>query len=451
MLSGMRAQLAERIPARGSAPRRAALTMTDQCFSSASNFAVGIVVGRIAGPSGLGAYAVAYAIWLILAAAHRALITDPMSIDNDARGPHARAKLQAGWAAELMLGAAAGGVVALASVLVLLSGQRGIGFALLALAPLLPFLLAQDYWRWAGFMQARPGLSLLNDAVFNVVQAGALAFVVLIGAHSPSLAILAWGTGAVAGSLYGLRQFSVKMRSRGGYAHVASRWCISKWLLASGFSSWANTQAYTLVAGPFVGAAGLGGLKAAQSLVAGPSQVLAQAAGSIGLPEAAHGLERGGWEQLRRIARWITIMTVTSVGIVAAVVFFFGAKLLGWLYGPAFTQYETTARIVAIGWLVPTFSGGAILILKVTRNTRTLFQIGIVTTVVLIGSTIVLASRWGVNGAATADVIATSLNVCLQLRARRRVARDLAAATSAPDVAHDVEHDARPEPIELDR
>ena len=44
------------IGSRGSATRRVAVTMIDQCFASASNFAVGVVVAHIAGPAGLGAY-----------------------------------------------------------------------------------------------------------------------------------------------------------------------------------------------------------------------------------------------------------------------------------------------------------------------------------------------------------------------------------------------------------
>jgi O-antigen/teichoic acid export membrane protein len=190
-------------------------------------------------------------------------------------------------------------------------------------------------------------------------------------------------------------------------------------------------------------------MKAAQSLVGGPSQVLIQASGSIGLPEASHSLEHGGWEKLRHVARWITLMSVLSLGLITLIVFVAGSRLLGWIYGPEFAKYATTAKIVAIAWLVPAFSGGAMLILKVTRNTRTLFNIGLVTMVILMVGTVALASAWGINGAATADVIASSISVVLQVHARRRVARQL--RDSIPDVADDVEHHARAEPVELDR
>ena len=62
---------------RGGAATRATTTMVDQCVASASNFAVGIVVARISGPAGLGAFALAYAVWILLTMIHRSLITDP--------------------------------------------------------------------------------------------------------------------------------------------------------------------------------------------------------------------------------------------------------------------------------------------------------------------------------------------------------------------------------------
>src|ERR1700722_3078310 len=90
----------------GAASKRALLTTADQAFSSASNFVVGVAVARIAGPQGLGGFSLAYACWLILAALHRSLVTDPMAIENDAVLADAPARLQRGFASEVILGIA---------------------------------------------------------------------------------------------------------------------------------------------------------------------------------------------------------------------------------------------------------------------------------------------------------------------------------------------------------
>ena len=59
-----------------SAANRATTTMMDQGVASASNFIVGIVVARISGPTGLGAYALAFTVWVLLTMQYRAMITD---------------------------------------------------------------------------------------------------------------------------------------------------------------------------------------------------------------------------------------------------------------------------------------------------------------------------------------------------------------------------------------
>jgi O-antigen/teichoic acid export membrane protein len=317
------------------------------------------------------------------------------------------------------LGAIVGVVTALASVLLIAtSGLRAVGIALLTLAPFMPFLLVQDFWRWAGFMHKRPGRALANDAVFNTVQLAALAAFILAGRRNASVAIVAWGLGAAAGSWFGLRQFHVRPQVHGARAMVASRWHQSRWLFATGVSGWAGTQGYPFIAGPIVGSTGLGGLKAAQSLVTGPSVVLLQAGGSVGLPEAAHGLEQQGPARLVRVARRVTLATSLSVGLVAAVILVAAPQLLGWVYGHAFVHYATSARILAVAWLITAFTMGPVIILKVTKNARALFNISVTNTILLIVSIVTLSVPFGVDGTAWATLLAALCNWLVLLRGR---------------------------------
>jgi O-antigen/teichoic acid export membrane protein len=416
----------------GSGPQRAVLTTLDQSFASLSNFAVGIVVARVSGAAGLGAYSVAYAIWLAIAAAHRALITDPMSIDNDARQADAAENLRAGVAAELTFGVALAIVLVAVGAVVGIAGGRDVAVPLVTLAIFLPFLLVQDYWRWVGFMQARPARSLANDTVFNVVQAAGLVVFILSGLRSPSVAIAAWGLGALAAAAFGLRQFSVVPAFRGGLAMIGSRWSMSRWLLASGAAGWGGNQAYPILAAPAVGASGVGGLKAAQSLVSGPSLVLIQAGGSMGLPEAADAFERGGWTKLRRVANWVTIAGVLSVGLVTVIVVVAGHTLLNAIYGPEFVKYATTANIIAFGWLIQALGLGAILVLKVTRQTRLLFHVSIISLVSSAVTLVVFSYAWGVEGAAWAMTVGSTITLFALLWSQRVSEREFALLEATP-------------------
>src|SRR6185437_16418192 len=99
----------ERVEAAGGKPAmsarpRAGLTLADQGVSSLSNFAVGVVVARLSGPVGLGAFSLAYAAWLLLASMHRSLITDPMAIEGDVRQANPRDAIGRGAGSELILG-----------------------------------------------------------------------------------------------------------------------------------------------------------------------------------------------------------------------------------------------------------------------------------------------------------------------------------------------------------
>lgn len=408
---------------------RFGLTALDQCVSSASNFAAGVAVARVAGVAGLGAYSLAYALWLVVAAVHRSLVTDLMSIQNDLLKPDADSHVRVGLAAELWLGLVMAMVFAGAGLVLLATGNHQFGTCFLILAPFLPCLLAQDYWRWIGFMRARPGSALVNDTVFLVVQFSILAALLGSGIHSLALAIAAWALGAAAGAVLGLRQYRVRPTLRGGLRRIRSRWLLSRWLVGVDVISSARAQVTLMLTGAFLGPIGVGGLKAASSLASGPSMVLLQAGGSIGLPEAAKGLKDRGWPGLRRVQRLVTAAGMVSVGLVVVAIFCFGRQLLGAIYGPQFTRYANIADIVAVGIFAITLSLGAILCMKVTLQTSRLFGMNLVSLAISIIAIIALTPTLGVAGAAYAfslGNLATSVTFLIpHFRSSRREAERL--------------------------
>jgi len=417
---------------------RFGLAATDQCVSSLSNFAVGVAVARLAGIAALGAYSLAYVMWLIVADVHRSLITDPMAIENDLHDPQAVRHVRIGLAAELSLGLSMALPFALGGAILLWTGQHAYGECFLALAPWLPLLLVQDYWRWVGFMKSRPGQALANDGVFDVVQALAFVLLFFAGVRSSVLAIEAWGLGALAGACFGLVQHSVLPTLRGGVGRIWHRWSMSKWLVGESATTWGASQAYLILAGAMLGPAALGGLKAAQSLVSGPSLVLLQAGGSVGLPEASRALKERGWPGLRRVQRVITGAGLLSVGLIGLVVVLFGRQLLEFLYGHQFGRFGHIADVLALSMFLGAMSLGAILSLKTTKLTKYLFRRGAIALVVSVVATVVLVPFFGLAGAAAAAVARASTSAvgCLTLHWRhsRRAAEQL-----GPDVRDEIE------------
>ncbi len=403
--------LKARWPRRGSTASRATVTMADQCVASASNFAVGIVVARISGPSGLGAFALAYTVWILLATLHRSMITDPMAIMGDMRGDDKDEYVRRGFAANVTLDVMAAGIIAAVGSALLVVGQHTFGIGLLSVAPWVIVLDLQDYWRWIGFMRGQPRKSLVNDLLFNAVQASAFVAIFLAGLHSVFAVVAAWGMGAAVAALYGLRQFSVRPSVRGGSEFLWSRWHTSQWLASERAASWGAGQLYLILAGVILGPAALGGLKAAQGLVAGPTTVVVNASGSFGLPEATRQLAERGWTGMAKVSRFVTGVGVAASVACGAVVFLAAPLLLKVLYGPEFVKYAPCARLFAVSVVLAALGVGPIITLTATRRVRPLFVLQLAKLAFSVAAVSVLAAVYGVTGAAIAYVLSVALAV----------------------------------------
>ena len=416
------------------AANRATTTMADQCVASASNFATGVIVARITGPAGLGAFALAYTIWILLTTIHRSLITDPMAIMGDMRGDEKEKFIRRGFAADVTLGLVATCLITAIGTALLVVGQHTFGMGMLAVAPWIIVLDLQDYWRWIGFMQGKPRKSLVNDLLFNAVQALAFGAVFLMGLHSVFAVISAWGLGAAIAALYGLRQFSVRPSIRGGAAFLRSRWPTSRWLASERAASWGGTQLYLIMVGVMLGPAALGGLKAAQGLVVGPTTVVINAGGSFGLPEATRQLAERGWTGMARVSRFVTGAGVTSAIACAVAVMVAAPTLIKALYGPEFVTYAPSARLFAIATVISSFGVGAILNLTATRRVRPLFVVQLGRLAFSVTAACVLSAAYGVTGAATANVLTCAVTLAAILGMQSSVRRSIQGTQRPPTV-----------------
>ncbi|MGO8864036.1 MAG: hypothetical protein ACLQRH_25185 [Acidimicrobiales bacterium] len=410
---------------RGGAASRATTTMVDQCVASASNFSVGIVVARISGPAGLGAFALAYTMWILLTTLHRSLITDPMAIMGDMRHEERDEFIRRGFAADVTLGVMAACVIAAVGTVFLSLGQHTFGVGLLSVAPWIVVLDLQDYWRWIGFMLGKPRKSLVNDLLFNAVQALAFGVVFVLGLHSVFAVVSAWGFGAAVAAVYGLRQFSVRPSISGGGAFLWSRWPTSRWLAGERAASWGASQLSLILAGAMLGPAAFGGLKAAQGLVIGPTNLVINAGGSFGLPEATRQLAERGWTGMVRISRLVTGAGFAAAAACAAVVLLAAPTLLRVLYGPEFVTYAPSARIFAVSVVVLSVGVGPLLTLTATRRVVPLFIVQLARLAVSVALTWVLAAAYGVTGVATANLVTCAVALvamwAIQSRTRRSV------------------------------
>jgi O-antigen/teichoic acid export membrane protein len=102
------------------------------------------------------------------------------------------------------------------------------------------------------------------------------------------------------------------------------------------------------------------------------------------------------------------VASITLVGIAVALL---GGPLLRITYGPEFSRYWPAAELFAVAFLISSIGLGPILILKTTRNTRSLFRVQLITLVVSFAAVSVLAVLDGVTGAAAAAIVSSTANV----------------------------------------
>ncbi len=174
-------------------------------------------------------------------------------------------------------------------------------------------------------------------------------------------------------------------------------------------------------------------------MVSGPSGVLIQAGGSIGLPEASRAYQDRGWKGLTGVARVVAVAGIISFVGVALVVALWGETLLSHIYGPKFAHLGLVAVLFAIAYIFQGFALGPILVIKATRQTHWLFIVQAISLAVSVVTMVGLCLTVGVTGAALAMVITYAITSVAYRWCQHRVRK----VASLPELTS-------PSPITLD-
>jgi O-antigen/teichoic acid export membrane protein len=400
--------------------RQGGWALLDQVLSSATNFATSLVVARLLAPAAFGRFALATAAWMTLLGLSRAAFVQPYVVEASRDGEGADWKQVTKHASGAVVVCGAIGGLALAIVGVVLGARTPTGEAFLILSVLTPFLLVQDFWRFAAFSRRSARTAAGNDALWALVQVGCLALV-LPGHRTPGAALACWGAGAAAGAALGTLQFRlVPSFTRGTYdwARRIGRW--GRWFgLANGFYA-GGTQVVSIIVAAGTGSAGLGGLRGVQTLL-GPGQLVAQSADAISLPAASRRHAVGGGEGLTAFAVRYGIILTAVLGGYGLILMSGGGSLLRLALGPSFAKYDTLILPLSLGMVATAWSLSASVALRSTLAGRQLAQgeaLGAAAKIVFVA---LLVSLYGVQGAAWGVFVGSAMHsVALWWMYRRR-------------------------------
>lgn len=385
--------------------RKVVLTFLDQGVSSGTNFLVAALVARLLGfGDGLGAYGLTLTVWFAVIGVHRAIVAEPIVIATRSGRPDEEV-LQRGFSAEVVLGLGLGLAIAVGSIGALALDKPVIARTLVVLALVLVPLLLQDLWRFMAFFDGRPDRALANDVVFAVVQIGLTGLLIAGGAESTPLFVAAWGAGALAGAVYGFRQFGVRPRFAAGWRQLREHWGFSRWMLADFGTSFTMDNTYPLMVLALLGDFRYGVLQGVIRLM-GPAAVILQSGGNLGVPGASRALREHGVAGLERFSRKLTAGIAACMVIYVAIVFAAGSWLLRTVYDkPDAVGYGTLMRLVGLSYVVWSGAFGALIALRVVQQTRRLWAARLAVSAVSFVAAYVLIRRYGLEGAGWAAVV----------------------------------------------
>ncbi len=333
--------------------------LLDQALSSATGFLVSLLAARFLEPGEYGAFAVAYSVFLLAAALHTAIVTEPLM----AFGAGRYTDRFAGYLRILVRGhlaitAAGALVVALAAAVTAVLGSAALARCLGAVALSLPSVLLWWLVRRALYARLRPGLAAAGSGFSLVVSVGAILALRVVGLLSAAavLAVQAAAGLAAAGLL-----LPALLAGRDAEPEVplsavlADHWRFGAWnTLATGLS-WATGQIVLVVVPMFLGLSASGALAAVSNLFR-PLSVLFQSVSLLvisGLSSQRAQSERGssGPRQQGRDAGRLALPVLATAGaaiLYGALATGFSRPLLSALYAGQYDAYAVLVPVFAL-------------------------------------------------------------------------------------------------------
>lgn len=398
--------------------RGAALTLADQFIFSASNFALSVAIARAGGADALGAFTIAFLIWLIVLGMNRALIIEPMTVGDSTNGGDPQ--LREGMLASLALSTGIAAVVAVVAGLLLAIDVDTV--AILALVGWIPSLAMHIYWRAMAYRLQRVDHALVSDVVFTVTQGFLIFALFALGVESVSAFLAAWGIGATVGAFVGMSLARVRIICRGGIAHLRTLWPRSRWFLAEFTTFFPSDQGYQLLLPIMLGTSILGEFRAGVSLI-GPAVVIFLAAANVGLPACVRQLQLHGMSGLMAYTPRLTIGIVAFATIYCGVVAILADPIILLVYGQEFTGAAIVTQLMAAQCILASIGLGYDIALKAASQMKQLWVIRAATAVVSIACVSVLPILFGLVGAGLVGVLAAlvyTVGVTMAYRQLRR-------------------------------
>ncbi|HEX5473747.1 MAG TPA: glycosyltransferase [Vicinamibacterales bacterium] len=331
------------------------VALADQGVISVTNFVTALLIGRLAGKSELGLYAVCWTLILLSTELSTALIATPYTVFSPQMSAGERRVYRGSMLVQQ-------GAVSIGLGLLVLLGAAVCAHAhasgslvavVVVTASVLPFIGIREFARRMHFADLQVGSALWLDAGASGAQ---LAMIALLCASHHLSAIAVYGVmGAASGTVSCI--WLVRMRSSIHVTYPAlgiairRNWQFARWVLASA-AIWACAMyLYPWVLTAFHGAAATGVWAACAAIVAVGNPVLIGLGNYVG-PSIANTYAHRGSRALRRHVYRASLGfggLLLPLAIALAIV---GGRVVGVLYGAEFSGHGLAVALLAVNLLL---------------------------------------------------------------------------------------------------
>jgi O-antigen/teichoic acid export membrane protein len=366
-----------------------------QGFSSAVNFGLSVIAGRLLGPRGLGVVFIGFVAYQLVLGLQRGTITQPLVAQAAPLAARERDRLaRSGLTVVLLSGSAASIAFALAGLAV--GGDLGRG--LLIFAPWIVAGLLQEFWKAVLFQEGKGRAGAFSDGTRLAVMA--LVLPLALSHRSDYFIVSAWGIAAAAGLGVGILSLRTPLgRPREALHWLRSdAWALGKWLGIREIVYHIGTYATVLALALVVGSTNLGGLRSAEALFS-PFSLIAAALVLPALPALSRELAISR-RAARRLALRINLIALALGGGYFAVMALLGSWLLTHLFGRSFARFDELIWPMATMQLLGAASFAFAVLLIAEKRGRTLVAAAIVGSTATFAFATALGAVSGVTGAA---------------------------------------------------
>jgi O-antigen/teichoic acid export membrane protein len=385
-----------------------ALALADQAVVSGTSFLTTVLVGRWAGSSQLGTYAIGLSVLVSAFAIQDALISLPYTIHQQQESGTAAERAGNSLIYSGIFSAAV--VVVLALIALGLSAYRErspLQPAIWTLAGVAPFALLRQFGRRVLFAHLHVQRALALDVAVAAIQISLLAALGWTGLMSAVLAFDATGGACALPSFVWLvmmrREFVIRWRD--ARTALRSNWDLGKWLLSGQLTVQVQSYSNYWLSTAIMGAAATGIYAACMSVVSAVNPFISGLT-NILAPRSVLAWSAGGGERLRTQAIRDGLLLGFLASSFCILILFGGEKFIRLLYhGQDYAGLGNLVTVLSVALLMEVVgvpASNALASMQRTREIALACSAGAAVTVLAVWPLMV---GWGLLGAAYGQLI----------------------------------------------